>query len=197
MVLGGHGKLIKLVGGILLIAFGAAIWAYYKGFQHPLDLLNITGAIASTFGLFIVFLQVSALRSSSEAAYQAAQTTRDEIMAFLSVLDIVRTVKLVQEIQAFNRAEKHEIAILRMQDLKYVLRDIINNPRLNGIVERQRYRVHIKDISIQIGSLEKEIHHRSKNFNIAKMNSVFEVTLNDLMDLDTRVKQIGERNVQE
>ena len=88
MALKDYRKLTKLFGGILLIAFVAAILAYYKGYQHPLDLLSITGAIASTFGLLIVFFQVSALRSSSEAAYQAAQSTRDEVMAFLSVLDI-------------------------------------------------------------------------------------------------------------
>jgi hypothetical protein len=42
--------------------------------------------------------------------------------------------------------------------------------------------------------LEKELQQPSKKFDIAKMNDVFEKVLNDLTDLDTRVKQKGETN---
>jgi hypothetical protein len=194
MSLVSHRKLALGGAAILLIAFGAAVWAYYHKHQLSLDLLSITGAIASTIGLFIIFLQVSAIRSTSEAAHEAAQSTRNKVMAFLSVLDIARTVKLVQEIQTYNRLSKREIAIHKMQDLKYILKDILNNPRLNEIVNKQLYHHHIKDISIQIGSLEKEMQRPSENFNTAKMNQVFETILNDLMDLDTRVKQVGGRD---
>jgi len=115
-------------------------------------------------------------------------------MSFLSALDIARTVKLVQEIQTYNRLKKYEIVIIRTQDLKYVLRDILNNPRFSGLIDCQRYQNHIKKISLQIGSLEKELQQPSKKFDIASMNDVFEKVLNDLMDLDTRLKQKGETN---
>ena len=88
---------IRIIGVALLLALGGSIWAHYKDFRQPLDLLAIMGAIASTFGLLVVFIQVSAIRSTTQAASLAAQSTRDEVMAFLSAMDISRTIKIVQD----------------------------------------------------------------------------------------------------
>lgn len=178
----------------LLLALVGSISVYYKGYQQPIDLLAIAGAIASTFGLLIIFIQVSAIRSTTDAAHMAAQSTHDEVMSFLLALDITRTVKLVQEIQLFNRSKRFEIAIIRMQDLKYVLRNILNNSRFSELIDHQRYQDHINKISLQIGSLEKEFQQPSKKINTARMNKVFELVLNDLVDIDTRLKQKGETN---
>ena len=68
------------------------------------------------------------------------------------------------------------------------------NPNINEFIEKQRYRDHIRGISMHIGTLEKEIHRPSKNFNIPRMNSAFDDILNDLQDLDTRAKLRGGRN---
>lgn len=179
----------------LLLALGASLWARYEGgYDKPLDMLATAGAFASTFGLIIVLVQISALRSSSRAAHHAARTTRTQLIRLLSALDIARTVKVLQEIQVFIRSKKFEIAILRMQDVKYVLGDIVNNKRVHHIAGTERYRKHINEISLQIGSLEKEIWRPTKNFNTARTNEVFEHILSDLMELDSRWKQLGEHD---
>ena len=156
-----------------------------------LDILFVSGTLASLFGLLVLFIQVSAIKNISQVTKETTEKTKEGILSFLSASDISKTIKLVQEIQVFNRSNKYELSFLRMQDLKYDLSQIKNNDGFKPLIKKSIYLNHLLDLSIYINSVEKELKFKSESLDTVKLNSFLEKISSDLVDLDTKIKQSG------
>jgi len=125
---------------------------------------SIFGILASALGLFIVVIQIFALKSISQFTRETAENTRNRIISFLHASDISKSIKIIQEIQIYNRIKKFEISILRMQELKYSLVQIKNNSKFEEMIKVTDFSNHITDLSININSVEKELQRQTNFF---------------------------------
>lgn len=154
-----------------------------------IDYINFSGTIASLIGLIIVIYQIMKLKGIAEASKDASEKTRARITELLFAMDIPKALKVVQEIQHYNRSSKFELSILRMQDLKYHLIQVKNNGKYD--VDKQHYVEFITDLSIDLSNIEKEIKNKTKSIDIVRLNSTLDKILNYLSDIDTTVKSEG------
>jgi hypothetical protein len=156
-----------------------------------LGTIIFSGTLASIFGFIIVLVQISRLQNISSVIQDATIATKNEIMSFLFVSDLSKSIKLAQEIQNYNRHKKFELSIIRMQELKYSLIQIKNDPRLSNLIEIKIYNDLIGKISIDISGLDKEVQGKQASIDTIKMNDFMEVIQDKLVDLDTKLKQGG------
>lgn len=180
---------------IFIASFTLINWILFNNIdkidKKALDVLSITGTIASLVALIIVLVQIARLKTLSETIRSTAESTRSEIMSFLFVSDLSKAIKLTQEIQIYNGHKQFDLSKLRMQDIKYSLIQIRNDPRLANFIDRESYNNNIINISVDISSIDKELQEKSNSIDILKLNEFMESVQNDLIDLDTRLKQEG------
>jgi hypothetical protein len=149
------------------------------------------GTAASIAGLVFVIIQIASIESTTKLTKETADKTKKDLLFYMYSSDISKNIKLVHEIETYNRAKKYEASIMRMQDLTYALSQLKNDPSLSSFISATKLKSHIKEISINISSLEKENRDQKGNLDIVTLNEDLESISRDLVDLDTKLKQAG------
>ncbi len=185
-------KIITTVIILIFIILSLITFFTIDKFQNKyINLITIIGTLASLIGLIIVYIQVNTLKNQSKVTQEIAEKTRNSLLFFINALDIAKIIRLPQEIQGHNRSGKFELSIMGMHDLKYSLKQILNNPHIKLLVNEARYSKHITDLSVDINNIEKQLSKSSGSLSIEKLNGNLEAILNDLQDIDTKLKQFG------
>lgn len=193
-VLAAYHKGITIGFGVFFLALGILSFQYGKNLEDIAMPLSIVGTLASVFGILIVFLQILVLNSLSQSTKSATEKLKNDIYLFLIASDISKTIKIVQEIQSYNRIRKFELAIMRMQELKHDLMKIKNNEMIKDFVKSETISDFVSALSIDINGIEKCLNSKSISINSSKLNGSLELIGNELIDLDTKLKNKGGNN---
>ena len=74
-------------------------YVLYDGGRGVIDTIPVVGSVASFFGLIIAILQIANVRSSSEAAKEAAEDEKSEVYNFVSLSDVSSAIKMLDEVK--------------------------------------------------------------------------------------------------
>jgi hypothetical protein len=177
---------------IILVLFSLLICKFLD--NTWLLFLTTFGTLASIAGLLFVIVQIMSLESITKATKETAENTKKELLFNIYLSDIGKTIKLIREIQNYNRDSKFELSILRMQDLLYSLSQIKNHPTFSRILCSDKIKKYIVDINVNISGLEKEIKLTNRSLDTVKLNRSLGKIILDLTDLDIILKQSGGKN---
>ncbi|MEA5258970.1 hypothetical protein VB264_14335 [Arcicella aquatica] len=117
-------KLNKISLSICILAIVGAvsfISLLGKSDRTLINILSITGTLASLVGLAITYIQVKEIKSISEANKEVITETKESINFVLLLADSVHVSHLIEEIQRYLREDKLDLALVRMKDLKKYL----------------------------------------------------------------------------
>ena len=174
--------LLILVGAVLALKFGND-WLVQR--------LALTNTVASILSLLLVLVQLSAVRESAQVTKETAAETRLRLFAFLTAMDIAKNLKTIQEIQFYNRTGKIELSLIRTQELKSGLTDVLNNERLKSHIRPQNIQRQISELSVILNSLEKELQSPSNALDVVGLNQFLESVANSLDILQSKTKHEG------
>jgi hypothetical protein len=152
------------------------------------NFFTLFGTFASLFGLWLAYMQILSLKISNDATKIAVNKSLNRINQVLSVSELSKANKIIQEIQSSNINNKHELSLLRMKDLKHILIQIKFNTELNIYTETNTYNTNITDLSIDISNLNDFILGTKKGVNFSKLNSNLEKLSTTLSEFENKLK---------
>jgi hypothetical protein len=152
------------------------------------NFFTIFGTYASLFGLWIAYRQLLSLQAVNTETKNAVDKSLNRINQILSVSELSKANKIIQEIQTSNLNSKYELSLLRMKDLKYILIQIKSNSELNIYTETSTYNKNITDLSIDINNLNDFIIGLKKGVNFSKLNSNLEELSTVLSEFENKLK---------
>lgn len=168
------------------------LYIYYQNLdsqlKNSLNLISILGSYLSLFGIIMSFYQIYDLKEINDRTQKEVNQSLTKINNILSISELSKSLKVIDEIQNCLRNSKNEIGLIRMKDLKYILIQIKQNKDLEQHTNNEEYSQFIVDLSIDISNLSDNILKPQKSINITKVNSNLENIATKLIELENKLK---------
>lgn len=153
-----------------------------------LNIISVIGTFASVFGVLIAYLQILSLKSTSESIGKAVSSSTHRLNTLLSVSDLAKSNKLIEEIQLLLQSDKYTASLIRFKDLKEVLIQANYNKDLREFTTTADYKSIIVDTSIDINTLNDYILEVKTKINIAKIIANLENTRTKVIEFENELK---------
>ncbi len=186
-------KIYTIAAGITIIALSVLLYIFVPLIEEKtVNLISISGTLASITGLILVFIQNSHAIKISEATQEAANTSRNRILSLFYTIDIAKLQKTIHEIQQYNRSKNFQLSILRMQELREGLQNIRCNADLTSILSEKKINALISTMSIDISTIEKQLSTDEIFVDISKLNDNLDSVLKEVNTLNSEIRYKGE-----
>jgi hypothetical protein len=152
---------------------------------------TLFGTYFSLYGLAIAYLQIQSINQTSRQTKIAVEKSLLRITQVLSVSDLSRANKTIQEIQSFIIQEKYEIALMRMKDLKGILIQVKYNEELVEYTSDYVYNQNVTDLGNDINNLHDLIVGTKKGLNFSRLNQNLENIATTLTEFENKLKYKG------
>jgi hypothetical protein len=177
--------IIFLIGTLL-------IWALYNHMAiYDKTLVNgftLFGTYFSLYGIAVAYLQIQSVNKVSKETKKAVDMSLMRLNQVLSVSELSKANKIIQEIQSFIITEKLEIALMRMKDLKSILIQVKYNNDLSSYTNDGVYNKNITDLGTDIINLHDLIIGKKKGINSSRLNQNLENIATTLTEFENRLK---------
>lgn len=183
---------VQIITILIFIIGFLGLFFYYnsldKTLKNSLNLVSIFGTYLSLFGIIMSFIQIYDLKAINDKTQKEINESLKKINNILSVSELSKSLKIVDEIQNSLRANKNELALIRMKDLKYILIQIKHNKTLERYTSNDEYSDLLVDLSIDISNLSDNIFKPHKNINVTKVNLNLEKISTKFSELENKLK---------
>lgn len=158
--------------------------------QTSINFISLCGTFVSLIGLFITYIQVISLKQATEKTKLEIDNTLNRVNQILSISDLSKANKIIQEIQTSNLQNKLELSLMRMKDLKHMLIQIKgnHNDALDKFIDPNTYTQHLTDLGIDITNISTFMSNTKKEPNISKINSNLEELSTLLSEFESKLK---------
>lgn len=144
---------------------------------------GVIGSNASVLGIIYTIIQLNKLRDESEIIIRTANDTKNKINELNGFGDIAKAIKLIQEIQGYARSRKHEVGLMRLQELKITITQIKSlNTNASSLPDLSQTIISINQL---INGMEKEISVKSNTLKSVLVNTVLEKISDLLVEIQT------------
>jgi hypothetical protein len=171
----------SIIGIVICMGLGTALYKQGKGIG---DIVSAVGSVASFFGLIIAILQIASVRQISEATNKAVRETRADLVSAVSISDLSKAIKLIEQIQTLLGNNKLELAHLRLQDLRTLLLQFGSNLQVE---RRSDYEQLLTKIGVHIVNLFSAIF-KGKKVDVGIINQTLEAVIALLVTLENELK---------
>lgn len=170
---------IKILISILIsiILFVLLFNLLSKNERTFINILSIVGFLLSALGIVIAFIQIISIK---QIAIETREKVKESINLnnnILMISDLSRKAAIVDEIQGYLRADKIEMCILRMKDLKIIMNHLKNQNQYYSLVPKKQFQNAFENFNIDLHNFQT--HH----LNNAKMDLA--LVIKNLEELST------------
>ncbi len=142
---------------VLLLSGIVAFFINMSNKASVVDYISGVGSVASIYGVLVALWQLRQIKSTADAAKEAAEKKSAELDAFVSFADVNRYIEVAKRIPAYlTYKNQYEAAIIYMEQLKEELIDVKRNQYIDGndIKLADSY---VLKLGTDIGSIRKQI----------------------------------------
>lgn len=150
---------------------------FYRQGRNPTEILAAVGSVASLFGLLIALVHILAVKRVTDATHNAVKETKEQLISRISLADVAKASRIVEQIQTQLVNKKFELAHLRLQDLRALLMQFRAGHLLKDGVNEQ-YDELLKSMGIHSENLYGAIY-KKKMIDITVINH----TLQGVIDI--------------
>ena len=161
--------------------------------KTTVNVFTLFGTYTSTFGLIIACIQIFSLKKISEITKTEIQKTQKRISQIISVSELSKANKIIQEIQHFIVTEKNEMGLLRMRDLKEIMIQAKCSYDLHKFTESNEYNEIIQRLSDDLNNLSEFIRVKKK-MNFTVLNKNLEKISTSILNYENNLKSNGYDN---
>ena len=122
-----------------------------------INLISLLGTYISIYGILLAYLQILSLRQLTLKTQEAVKTSSESIQRVLSVAELSKIKKLIEEIQQYLHNDNFNGSVIRMNDLK---ENLIQNkyvPQLARHTSTKHYREVISNTGVDINTLNDKV----------------------------------------
>ena len=159
---------VYIIGSILIVL----LFRYFlvENQRNLVNFFTLYGTYASLYGLIIAYLQLIKIKVAAQQTKIAVQETSIRMNQILSVSDLSKSIKTIQEIQNYMMAKKYELALLRMKDLRFALNTVQHSQNITNTVHSETYSQCLVNLGIDIVNLNDLINGYKTGLNFSKVN---------------------------
>lgn len=165
------------LSAIGIIVCGGLSLLFYRQGRNPTEILAAVGSVASLFGLLIALVHILAVKRVTDATHNAVKETKEQLISRISLADVAKASRIVEQIQTQLVNKKFELAHLRLQDLRALLMQFRAGHLLKDGVNEQ-YDELLKSMGIHSENLYGAIY-KKKMIDITVINH----TLQGVIDI--------------
>lgn len=176
---------VFLIGTIII---SIIYYSLKSELRNIVNFFTLYGTFGSLFGLFLAYLQIQSIRQTSQQTKEAVDKSLVRINQVLSVSELSRANKVIQEIQSSILNSKNELALLRMKDLKQILIQVKYNSDLLEYTNNGSYNQNITDLSIDINNVNDFVLGNKKGVNFSRVNQNLENFSTILSEFENKLK---------
>ncbi|MCD8413700.1 hypothetical protein [Tenacibaculum finnmarkense] len=158
--------------------------------KNTVNFISIFGTFLSFFGIVFAFLQLESIKEINTNTHKEVKASISRINDILSISELSKGVKIIQEIQTSIQNKKYELSLIRMKDLKYILIQTKHNSKLIEYTKKEEYENSIINLSIDINNVSDSILKPNKTVNYSKVNSNLEGLSTKISELENKLKFI-------
>lgn len=178
---------------ILLFVLGTVViyCLFINLSDHEITVANaftLFGTYFSLYGLVVAYLQIQSIKGISTETKDAVDASAKKVNQIISVSELSKSNKVVQEIQIYLQDNKFELALVRMKDLKAILIQIQYNEHLADYVNDKLYNVNITDLATDMNNLYDHMTGGKKGINFSKLNQNMENLSTTLSQFENQLK---------
>ena len=156
--------------------------------KSVVNAFTLFGTFLSLFGLGVAYIQIHSINETSQQTKIAVEKSLLRINQVLSISELSKANKTIQEIQSFLLHQKNEIALMRMKDLKSILIQVKYNEDLLEYTNNNLYNQNITDLGSDINNLHDVIIGVKKGLNFSKLNQNLENLATTLAEFENKLK---------
>lgn len=146
------------------------------------------GTYTSIFGIMITYAQILSVKEISEDTKLKIEDSLQKTYKILTISELSKSIKLVQEIQNYLLNSKLESAVIRLKDLKSTLIQLKHNNNLDEYTKSSVYSTYLTNISVNTTNLNQHIIGSKTGVNINKIVSNLEDIENHLGEIEGYLK---------
>ncbi len=136
-----------------------------------LNYASILGTSLSLSGLVLAYFQIMSIKQANRHAISAVESSLAKINQILSVSDISKCIKNIDEIQNYIIAKNIPLALLRMKDIRGVIIGVKHNEKLKHITNKKEYTSLLTTFEIDTDNINGYIDDPSRNINFVKITN--------------------------
>lgn len=175
---------------VFVIGFLIIVILYYNLPQENKNVINfisIFGTFLSFFGIVFSFLQLYNIKEINAQTQAEVNKSINKINDILSISELSKAIKIIQEIQQYLHSDKKELSLLRMKDLKQILIQIQYNGKLE-LANNEEFNQYIVDLSIDINNISDNLLNEKKRVEVSKIISNLEEVSTILSKFENNLK---------
>lgn len=143
--------IVFLIGALLFISFYNYLDSKDKG---PLTIISLFGTLFSLLGIFLTFLQIRSIKQTAVETKIAIDNYSSRFNFIITITEITKGSKVINEIETYLFDRKHELALLRMKELKDLLIKLRANQDFSKEINQKRFRDSIRYLSVDINNIK-------------------------------------------
>jgi len=185
-------QIIAISSFVILSLVVIIIFSKLKSDQQTVvNFFTLYGTFASVFGICITYLQIKSVKEANEGTELAIWQSLKRTNQLLSVAEISKSIKVINEIQNYISYKKYDLALIRLRDLKFSLIQNKYNNELESIIETEGYKKLITNLGVDISNIDNLIStgREGIDFNKVKRNLATIETI--LSEFENKLKYIN------
>ncbi len=181
-------RLLAVIGvvGCALLAL-----ALHRAGKDAYYTLSTVGSVASLVGLGIVLLQLQSIKRVSEATSRAVSDTRAQLILNVSIADVSRLIKLIEQVQSSAGDGKFELAHSKLQDARILLIQLSSHPVFPRAVAADKLSAMLSTIGITLTSLYGAAYSADKRIDSTRMHRALEIVIEAMVKFENHLKFEG------
>ncbi len=161
---------------------------FEKNERVLINYISFSGTYSSIYGIIVAYFQILSVKETAEITKQKVEDANNRVMKLLSISDISKAIKIVQEVQNYLLSNKDESSIIRLKDLKSILIQLKYNSEVNELTKSDNFIDSLNTISIHMENLNHNLIGTKTGLNKAKIISDLEKIENQLNELEGQLK---------
>jgi hypothetical protein len=169
---------------------GSLTLMFYRQGRNPTETLAAVGSVASVFGLVIAIVEILAVKKVTDATHIAVKETKDQLVSRISLADVAKATRIVEQIQTQLVNKKFELAHVRLQDLREMLMQF-RAGRLLKDGQNEQYDELLKNMGIHSENLYTAIY-KNRSIDITVINHTLQSMVEILVTAENELTFGGE-----
>lgn len=162
---------------IIFLSLGLGALCFFNLRAEERTVLNVLGILGFTLsfiGVVIAYFQILSIKKITIETQNKVNASLALNSKILMISDLSRKVAMVDEIQGYLRADKIELCLLRMKDLKSLLNSLSNQKQYSSLVSQREFNNIRNRFMVDLINLQNQSFEKGNELDRAKIHENLE-----------------------